>query len=93
MRKQDLARIVAAEAGLSDAQAAGAVNAVFASVQRALAAGDEVAISGFGTFRVTERAARQGRNPRTGDAMTIGRRRSPTFRPGARLKRAVGGPD
>ncbi len=90
MRKQDLARIVAAEATLTEAQASAAVNAVFTAVQRALANGDEVAISGFGTFRVTERAARQGRNPRTGDAMMIGRRRSPAFRPGTQLKRAVG---
>lgn len=90
MRKQDLTRIVAADVGLTEAQASAAVNAVFATVQRALAEGDEVAISGFGTFRVRERAARQGRNPRTGDAMTIGRRRSPTFRPGAQLKRIVG---
>ncbi len=92
MRKQDLAQIVAANAALTEAQASAAVNAVFSAVQRALAEGDEVAISGFGTFRVAERAARQGRNPRTGDAMTIGRRRTPAFRPGAQLKRAVGDP-
>ncbi len=90
MRKQDLTRIVAAEATLTEAQALAAVNAVFSAVQGALANGDEVAISGFGTFRVTERAARQGRHPRTGDAMMISRRRSPAFRPGTQLKRAVG---
>ncbi len=93
MRKQDLARIVATEAKLTEAQATAAVNALFSAVQRGLAEGDEVAISGFGTFRVAERAARPGRNPRTGTPMTIGRRRSPTFRPGAQLKRAVGAED
>lgn len=92
MRKQDLARIVATEAQLSEAQAIAAVNVVFSALQQALAEGDDVVISGFGTFRVAERAAREGRDPRTGDPLMIGRRKTPTFRPGTRLKRAVGGP-
>lgn len=90
MRKQDLIRAVAQQAHLTESQATAAVNAVFSSIENTLANGDEVAISGFGTFRVVERAAREGRNPRTGGPMTIEARRSPAFRPGAHLKRAVG---
>ena len=93
MRKQDLIRAVAQQTNLSESQATHAVNAVFSAIENALAEGDEVTISGFGTFRVAERAAREGRNPRTGGPMTIEARKSPAFRPGAHLKRAVGGED
>ena len=91
MRKQDLVRAVAQETKLSEAQATTAVNAVIKAIQNALATGEEVNISGFGAFRVVERAQREGRNPRTGTAMTIGPRRSPAFRAGSQLKRAVEG--
>ena len=90
MRKQDLVRAVAEQTRTSESQASAAVNAVFSAIQQAMANGDEVTISGFGSFRVVERAAREGRNPQTGEAMTIGARRSPAFRPGTGLKRAVG---
>ena len=90
MRKQDLVRAVAREARLTESQANTAVGAVFESIQQALAGGDEVTISGFGSFRVVERAAREGRNPQTGSAMQIPARKSPAFRPGTQLKRAVG---
>lgn len=90
MRKEDLARSVATESKLSEAQAKAAINAVFSAIQGALAEGDEVTISGFGSFRVVERAAREGRNPQTGEKMQIAARKSPTFRPGTQLKRAVG---
>ena len=90
MRKQDLVRVVARETGQSEAQTALVVNAVFEAIQDALARGDDVNISGFGAFRVSERSARRGRNPRTGGPMTIGPRRSPAFRAGSKLKRAVG---
>lgn len=93
MRKQDLVRAVAQQTKQTEAQAVAAINAVFGAIQEAMAKGDEVTISGFGSFRVVDRAAREGRNPRTGGAMTIGARRSPTFRPGSQLKRAVGAPD
>ena len=91
MRKQDLVRAVAQQANMSDAQATAAVNAVIGTIQQALASGDEVNISGFGAFRVVERASREGRNPRTGTTMTIGPRKSPAFRAGSQLKRAVEG--
>ena len=90
MRKQELVRAVAQETSQTEAQATAAVNAVFRTIQEALARGDEVNISGFGAFRVTERSAWQGRNPRTGGPMTIGPRKSPAFRAGSQLKRAVG---
>ena len=93
MRKQDLVRAVAQQTKQTEAQASAAVNAVFGAIQEAMAKGDEVTISGFGSFRVVDRAAREGRNPRTGGAMTIGARRSPAFRPGTQLKRAVGSSD
>jgi DNA-binding protein HU-beta len=91
VRKQDLVRAVARQTDTSEAQATAAVNAVVATIQDALAAGDEVNISGFGAFRVVERAAREGRNPRTGDPITVGPRKSPAFRAGTQLKRAVEG--
>jgi DNA-binding protein HU-beta len=91
MRKQDLVREVAKQTRQSEAQATVAVNAVLSAIQDALARGEEVSLSGFGAFRVTERSARQGRNPRTGGPMTIGPRKSPAFRAGSQLKRAVGG--
>ncbi len=93
MRKQDLVRAVAAATQQSEAASAKAVNAVFDSIGEALSRGDEVTISGFGSFKVVERAAREGRNPQTGEQMTIAARKSPVFRPGTQLKRAVGSPD
>ncbi len=89
MRKQDLVRAVAQETKLTEAQASNAVNAVIDAIQNSLANGEEVNISGFGAFRVVERAAREGRNPRSGEPMQIGPRKSAAFRPGTQLKRAV----
>ena len=89
MRKQDLIRMVAEETQQTESQATKAVNAVFSAITDALANGDEVAVSGFGSFRVVERSARQGRNPSTGEPMKIAARKSPVFRPGTKLKRSV----
>jgi DNA-binding protein HU-beta len=89
VRKQNLVRTVAEETGQSEAQATKAVNAVFDAIEKALSEGDEVTISGFGSFKVVERSAREGRNPQTGDPITIAARKSPVFRPGTQLKRAV----
>jgi DNA-binding protein HU-beta len=91
MRKQELIDAVAQDTNQSASQVSKTVNAVFDEIQSALAKGEEVAISGFGAFRVVERSARQGRNPRSKEPITIAARKSPTFRPGAQLKRAVGG--
>lgn len=89
MRKQDLVREVADATGQSEAASTKAVNAVFSTIESALSKGDEVSISGFGSFKVVERSARQGRNPQTGDPITIDARKSPVFRPGTQLKRSV----
>jgi DNA-binding protein HU-beta len=93
MRKQDLIRAVAKQTSRPESQVGPIVNAVFDTIEQALADGDEVAVSGFGSFRVVERPARTGRNPQTRQEITIGPRRTPAFRAGASLKRAVGDTD
>lgn len=89
MRKQDLVRAVSQATNQNESTSTKAVNAVFSAIEDSLSSGDEVNISGFGSFKVVERAARQGRNPQTGEEMTIKARKSPVFRPGTQLKRAV----
>ncbi len=90
MRKQDLIRHVAEATGQNEAASARAVNALFSAIETSLAKGEEVSISGFGSFKVVERSTRKGRNPQTGEPITIDARRSPVFRPGTQLKRVVG---
>ncbi len=89
MNKNDLVASVATESGLSKADAAKAVDAVFASVTGALKGGDEVRLVGFGTFAVTNRAASEGRNPRTGEKIQIPASKQPKFKAGKGLKDAV----
>ena len=89
MRKQDLVKVVADDTGLSEAQATKAINSFLGAIQDGLANNVEVQLSGFGSFKVVERAARDGRNPRTGEPMKIEARRSPTFKPGTQLKRTI----
>jgi DNA-binding protein HU-beta len=91
MRKQDLIRSVARQTAQPESHVATVVSAVFDTIEANLAAGNEVAISGFGAFRVVDRPARPGHNPQTGGPLRIGARKSPVFRPGARLKRTVSG--
>ncbi|SBV95925.1 HU, DNA-binding transcriptional regulator, beta subunit [uncultured Alphaproteobacteria bacterium] len=89
MNKNDLVAAVAAQAELSKADAAKAVDAVFASIGEALQKNDEVRLVGFGTFSVAERAASEGRNPRTGEKITIPASKQPKFKAGKGLKDAV----
>lgn len=70
-------------------QAAAAVDAVFDIITKSLSRGEEVAIAGFGTFRVSKRAARMGVNPRTGEKIQIAASVKPKFRAGKVLKEAV----
>lgn len=91
MRKQELVKAIADQTNLSEAKVNEVVTAVFANIESALTKGEEVALSGFGSFKVTERPAREGRNPQTGASIKIPARKSPTFKPGAGLKRSVGG--
>ena len=89
MNKTNLIDVVAIKADLKKKDAEAAVNAVLEAVTEALAAGDKVALVGFGTFEVKERAAREGRNPKTGESMTIAASKAPTFAAGKALKDAV----
>jgi DNA-binding protein HU-beta len=89
VNKADLIEKVADDAELSKAQAARAVDALIEAVVDTLQGGDVVTLVGFGTFSVSERAARTGRNPRTGDAITIAATRVPKFKAGKALKDAV----
>ncbi|GAB3116635.1 HU family DNA-binding protein [Novispirillum itersonii] len=89
MNKSDLVDAVAAESGLTKADAAKAVDALFNAVTDALKKGDEVRLVGFGTFAVSERAARTGKNPRTGEPLEIAASKQPKFKPGKALKDAV----
>jgi DNA-binding protein HU-beta len=65
------------------------VNAMFAAIQKALKKGDSVAIAGFGTFGVSKRKARKGRNPQTGEEIKISAKKVPVFKAGKGLKDAV----
>lgn len=89
MNKSDLVDAVAADSGLTKADAAKAVDALFETITDALKKGDEVRLVGFGTFAVSERAARTGKNPRTGEEIQIAASKQPKFKPGKALKDAV----
>ncbi|SFO25771.1 HU family DNA-binding protein [Cohaesibacter marisflavi] len=89
MNKNELISAVAEKADLTKAQAGEAVDALFDIVSDTLKSGDEVRIIGFGNFSVTERAATEGRNPRTGDTIQIPASKTPKFKAGKGLKDAV----
>ena len=89
MNKTDLIEKVAKEADLSKAAAGRAVNAVFDGISNSLSKGEEVGIVGFGTFSVSERPARQGRNPQTGKPIEIAATKVPKFKAGKNLKDSV----
>ncbi len=88
MTKQDLINEVAKQ-DMTKKQAAAAVNAVLDAVKGALAAGDRVSLVGFGSFSVKKRAAREGRNPRTGRPLKIPAKNVPVFKAGKALKDSV----
>ena len=87
--KKDLAEKVAESADLTKNKAAEAVNAVFEAISETLKDGGEVSVSGFGKFEVSERAARQGVNPATGEKIQIAASKAPKFKPAKALKEAV----
>ncbi|MGR5865059.1 HU family DNA-binding protein [Bacillus cereus] len=89
MNKTELIKKVAMESELPKPKASLAVDAVFQSIQNALQNGENVQLIGFGTFEVRERAAREGRNPQTGESMTIPASKIPAFKAGKTLKEAV----
>lgn len=89
MNKRELTDAVASAAGLAKADAARAVDAVLGTISGALGSGDSVSLVGFGTFSVKHRAARQGRNPRTGETIQIAATSVPGFKAGRALRDAV----
>ena len=89
MNKNDLIGAVANSSGLSKSDASSAVEGVFDAITQALSGGDEVRLVGFGTFSVAKRKASTGRNPRTGEPMTIKASNQPKFKAGKGLKDSV----
>lgn len=89
MNKSELIDQIAASAEISKAAAGRALDATVEAVKEALKKGDLVTLVGFGTFYVGERAARSGRNPRTGGTINIKAAKVPKFRPGKALKDAL----
>lgn len=90
MKKSEVAEQVLSKAGLeSKRQSEAVVDAVFDSITKAMSQGEDVAIAGFGTFRVRKRAAKMGINPRTGEKVSIPAKTVPKFSAGKALKEAV----
>ena len=89
MNKSELSARVASRVSLPISDANKAINVLFDAIAEALANGEAVRVPGFGTFSSRSRAARQGRNPRTGERMTIGASTTPVFKPGKALRDAV----
>lgn len=91
MNKAELIEAIAKAADISKAQAAKAVDGVTASIVKALSKGDSVTLVGFGTFKAAKRAARAGKNPKTGEALKIAATTVPRFSAGSGFKLAVSG--
>lgn len=91
MNKSELVAKAAELSGLTKADAEKAVDGVFEVIAAALKSGDEVRLVGFGSFSVSERAASEGRNPRTGEKIQIAASKQPKFSAGKGLKEAVNG--
>jgi DNA-binding protein HU-beta len=89
MNKSDLVDAIAGHTGLTKSQSNDALEAVVNSIDATLAKGDKVTLVGFGTFSVAERAARTGRNPRTGKEIKIKAKKVAKFKPGAELAKKV----
>ncbi|MEK7534048.1 MAG: HU family DNA-binding protein [Patescibacteria group bacterium] len=89
MTKRELIEIVAKKANLTSKAARDSVQGVINSIRDALKRGEKVVITGFGTFSVRKRVERVGRNPKTGEKITIAARKAPGFTPGKTLKKVV----
>lgn len=88
--KQDVINSISDAAGLSKKDAGAALDAVIGTIRESLSDGKSVGLIGFGTFEVRTRAAREGRNPQTGETIQIGEKKIPAFKPGKGLRDAVG---
>jgi integration host factor subunit beta len=91
MTKADLVEEVIRVSSLSKKQAESIVNTVFDSIVEALQQDDKIELRGFGSFRVRRRRSRQGRNPKTGDRVSVPAKRIPYFKPGKELKDLING--
>ena len=89
MTKRELIEVVAKKANLTNKAAREAIQAVINSIRDSLKRGEKIVITGFGTFSVRKRVERVGRNPKTGEKITISARKAPGFTPGKTLKKAV----
>lgn len=89
MNKSELINAIASEAGITKIEAGKALNALTDAITSALKSGDSVSLIGFGTFKVSKRSARIGRNPRTGNEIKIAASNLPTFSAGKALKDEV----
>ena len=89
MKKDDLARFVSEKAGITVKAAGEAINAVMEGISSSLERGDSVSLIGFGSLKVVQRSAREGRNPQTGEKMHIPASKSVKFTPGKALKARV----
>ncbi|MCL5435353.1 MAG: HU family DNA-binding protein [Patescibacteria group bacterium] len=89
MTKKDLIELVAKKSNLTNKASRDSVSAFLNGIRDSLKRGEKVVITGFGTFSVRKRASRPGRNPKTGEKITIEARKAPGFTPGKTLKKAV----
>jgi len=89
MKKDDLAMFVAEKASVSQKAAGEVINAVLEGISSALERGDSISLIGFGSFKIVDRAAREGRNPRTGENLHISASKAVKFTAGKALKQRV----
>ncbi len=89
MTKADIAEKIQASTGLSKKDSAAMMESVFAIMKESLEAGETIKVSGFGNFEIKQKNARRGRNPQTGEAITIEARKVLTFKPSSLLNTAI----
>lgn len=89
MKKSEMIEVLSSKTGLSKADAEKMFNATFDLFKEELAKGNKVSVTGFGTFKISERAAREGRNPQTGETIQIAASKSVSFKAGTELKSKV----
>lgn len=89
MTKKDLVEVVAKKANLTNKASRDSVQSMLNAIRDSLKRGEKVVITGFGTFSIRKRVERTGRNPKTGEKITIAARRAPGFTPGKTLKKVV----
>lgn len=89
MKKSEMISVIAEKTGVSKSEAEKVFNATFDMFKEDLAKGEKVSVAGFGTFKISERAAREGRNPLTGEKLQIAASKSVSFKAGTELKKVV----